>query len=154
MEISGFLSPEDVHVAVKAKSRKQLLQKISQLCAKRLDLEEKVVFEALFKRERLGSTGLGNGIAIPHGKLHGLEGLFGMFIQLREPIDFDAVDGLPADLFFVLLAPETSGAEHLKALAKVARILRDGELVSELRKLDSSSLIHAALTGTSQADAA
>lgn len=154
MEISEFLSPDDVFLSVKVKSRKQLLQKVSELCAKKLGLEEIAVFEALFQRERLGSTGLGNGIAVPHGKLTGIEDLFGMFIQLREPIEFDAVDGQPVDLFFVLLAPENSGAEHLKALAKVARVLREGELVSQLRSDTSSQSIFALLTDSKQADAA
>jgi PTS system nitrogen regulatory IIA component len=97
------------------------------------------------QREKLGSTGVGNGIAIPHGKLPKLEKLVGLFARLERAIDFEALDGQPVDLIFLLLAPETAGADHLKALARVARLLREGDVVTKLRQSRDADAIYAVL---------
>jgi len=100
----------------------------------------------LLQRERLGSTGLGQGIAIPHGKVPGLKGIIGIFARLAEPIDFDAVDGEPVDIVFLLLAPEGAGADHLKALARISRLLRERSAVEKLRASRDAAALYAVLT--------
>ena len=105
-------------------------------------------------RERLGTTGVGNGIAIPHGKLPDLDRLHGIFARLRQPVDFQAIDDRPVDLIFLLLAPESAGADHLKALAKLSRILRDGGICEKLRGTDTSDALYAILTGSVEHEAA
>jgi PTS system nitrogen regulatory IIA component len=104
------------------------------------------VLDVLMQRERLGSTGIGNGIAIPHGKLARLERLFGVFARLERPIDFEALDGQPVDLVFLLLAPEGAGADHLKALARIARLLRNTEVAQKLRESRDAEALYAVLT--------
>jgi PTS system nitrogen regulatory IIA component len=108
--------------------------------------DERIIFDVLLERERLGTTGVGNGIAIPHGKLPGLPRLYGMFARLDTPVDFDAIDDQPVDLIFLLLAPETAGADHLKALARVSRLLRDKGLCEKLRGSDNRDALFALLT--------
>jgi PTS system nitrogen regulatory IIA component len=109
-------------------------------------MPERDIFDVLLQRERLGSTGLGQGVAIPHGKLRGLKRIVGLFARLAEPIDFDAVDGLPVDIVFLLLAPEGAGADHLKALARISRLLRDGTAVEKLRASRDAAALYALLT--------
>ena len=106
---------------------------------------ERAIFEILLQREKLGSTGVGNGIAIPHGKLPKLGKLFGLFARLDRPVDFEALDGQPVDLVFLLLAPEGAGADHLKALARVARLLRDPEVARKLRDSRDAEALYAVL---------
>jgi nitrogen PTS system EIIA component len=106
------------------------------------------VFDSLLQRERLGSTGIGNGLAIPHGKFEGLDRLVGLFARLDKAIDFDALDGHPVDLVFVLLAPEGAGADHLKGLAKVARVLRNPAITAKIRSLREPDLIFDILAGS------
>ncbi|MES1155796.1 MAG: PTS sugar transporter subunit IIA, partial [Pseudorhodoplanes sp.] len=113
----------------------------------------RTVFETLLQREKLGSTGIGHGIAIPHGKLSKLERLFGLFARLDRPIDFESLDGQPVDLIFLLLAPEGAGADHLKALARVARLLRDPDTASKLRDSRDADAIYAVLAMTPSAAA-
>ena len=112
-----------------------------------------MIFDTLMQREKLGSTGIGHGIAIPHGKLPKLEKLFGLFARLDRPIDFESLDGQPVDLVFLLLAPEGAGADHLKALASVARLLRDPEIAHKLRELSDAEALYAVLTMTPSAAA-
>ena len=114
---------------------------------------ERVIFDTLMQREKLGSTGIGHGIAIPHGKLPKLEKLFGLFARLDRPIDFESLDGQPVDLVFLLLAPEGAGADHLKALASVARLLRDPDIAHKLRESSDSEALYAVLTMTPSAAA-
>jgi len=104
------------------------------------------IFDVLLQRERLGSTGLGHGIAIPHGKLAGLKCIVGIFARLAEPIEFDAVDGEKVDIVFLLLAPEGAGADHLKALARISRLLREGSAVEKLRASKDAAALYAVLT--------
>jgi PTS system nitrogen regulatory IIA component len=112
------------------------------------------VFDTLLQRERLGSTGLGEGIAIPHGKFAGLKRIVGIFARLAEPVDFEAVDGEPVDIVFLLLAPEGAGADHLKALARISRLLREGHAVDKLRASKDASALYAVLTAEATPHAA
>ena len=105
------------------------------------------IFDVLLQRERLGSTGIGEGIAIPHGKLAAAKTMFGIFARLAHPIDFHALDGAPVDLICLLIAPETAGADHLKALARMARVLRDPKITAKLRAARDVSALYAVLTG-------
>jgi PTS system nitrogen regulatory IIA component len=125
MPILDFLSPEAIAPAMRARSKKQALHDLSAQAAPLVGRSEREIFDTLLQRERLGSTGIGDGIAIPHGKLPKLQRLFGLFARLEKPIDFEALDGAPVDILFMLLAPEDAGADHLKALARIARILRE-----------------------------
>src|SRR5205085_10375076 len=139
--------------AVKAGSKKQLLQDIAAKAAELCGQSELTIFETLQQREKLGSTGVGNGIAIPHGKLPKLDKLVGLFARLETPIDFEALDGKPVDLVFVLLAPESAGADHLKALARAASLLRDGDVVRRLRASRDAHDLYAVLAMASAAAA-
>jgi PTS system nitrogen regulatory IIA component len=146
MLLSDFISPDSVVSSLKAKTKKQLLQDLSARAARLTGLQERDVFDVLLQRERLGSTGLGHGIAIPHGKLAGLKRIVGIFARLAEPIEFDAVDGAPVDIVFLLLAPEGAGADHLKALARISRLLREGSAVEKLRASKDAAALYAVLT--------
>jgi PTS system nitrogen regulatory IIA component len=109
-------------------------------------LSEREVFDTILQRERLGSTGVGNGIAIPHGKLAGVKRITGVFARLETPVDFEALDDQPVDLVFLLLAPEGAGADHLKALSRIARVLRNPDIVAKIRGTRDASAIHAFLS--------
>jgi nitrogen PTS system EIIA component len=146
MEIADLITPDAVVARLRTTSKKQLLQEISRRAADLVGLHERQIFDVLLERERLGSTGVGNGIAIPHGKLPGLKRLQGMFLRLDPPVDFDAVDEQPVDLVFLLLAPESAGADHLKALARVSRFLRDRSVCEKLRGAEQPDAIYALLT--------
>ncbi len=135
-------------------SKKQALQELARRAAELTGQPERAIFEVLTERERLGTTGVGNGIAIPHGKLADLDRLYGLFARLETPIDFDAIDEQPVDLICVLLAPETAGADHLKALARVSRLLRDRGICDKLRGTDSAEAIRALLTESAASHAA
>jgi len=147
MEIADLLSLSAVLDDVRAGSKKQALQELSAVAAAQTGQEERTVLDLLLARERLGSTGVGAGIAIPHAKLAGLTQLSAVFARFREPIEFDAVDGRPVDLVFLLLAPDAAGSDHLKALALVSRLLRDHRVCARLRGADSVEAIYAVLTG-------
>jgi nitrogen PTS system EIIA component len=146
MLLSDFISPDSVVSSLKAKTKKQLLQDLSARAARLTGLQERDIFDVLLQRERLGSTGLGHGIAIPHGKLAGLKRIVGIFARLAGPIEFDAVDGAPVDIVFLLLAPEGAGADHLKALARISRLLREGSAVEKLRASKDAAALYAVLT--------
>jgi nitrogen PTS system EIIA component len=145
MPLTDLVAPNAIIPALKVNSKKQAIQELAAKAAKLTGQNERVIFETLLQREKLGSTGIGDGIAIPHGKLPKLEKLFGMFARLDRPVDFDALDGQPVDLVFLLLAPEAAGADHLKALARVARLLRDGETVRKLRESRDAEALYAVL---------
>ena len=145
MDIANLLSPEGVIPRLHATSKKQALQELARHAAALTGLHERTIFDVLLERERLGTTGVGNGIAIPHGTLPKLGRLFGLFARLERPIDFEALDGQPVDLCFLLLAPEAAGADHLKALARVARLLRDAEIARKLRESRDADAIYAVL---------
>src|SRR5205085_8490803 len=121
MPLTDLVAPNAIVPALKVNGKKQAIQELAGRAARLTGQNERVIFETLMQREKLGSTGVGNGIAIPHGKLAKLEKLVGLFARLDRPIDFESLDRQPVDLIFLLLAPEAAGADHLKALARVAR---------------------------------
>jgi nitrogen PTS system EIIA component len=139
-------TPDAVLAPLRANGKKQVLQDIAEAAARLTGLGEREVFEMLLQRERLGSTGIGDGIAIPHGRSANLGRLQAMFVKLEKPVDFEALDGQPVDILFVLLAPEAAGADHLKALARVARVLRDKSTLERIRTAYDSHAIYAILT--------
>jgi PTS system nitrogen regulatory IIA component len=145
MPLTDLVAPNAVIPALKANSKKQVVQELAAKAAELTGQNEREIFETLLQREKLGSTGVGNGIAIPHGKLAKLDKLFGLFARLDRPVEFDALDGQPVDLVFLLLAPEAAGADHLKALARVARLLRDPEVAKKLRESRDATTIYAVM---------
>ncbi|MFT3989087.1 PTS IIA-like nitrogen regulatory protein PtsN [Aestuariivirga sp.] len=146
MNLDDLVDAQSVLANVKAPNKKQLLQDLSQALAKRVAIDHRIIYETLLQREKLGSTGIGQGIAIPHGKIATLGRVYGLFAKLAQPIDFDAVDGQPVDLVFVLLAPDHAGADHLKALARISRMLRDPQVVAKLRGTETAEGLYAILT--------
>jgi PTS system nitrogen regulatory IIA component len=145
MPLTDVVALDAIIPALKVNSKKQALQEIAARAAQLSGQNERTIFETLLQREKLGSTGVGNGIAIPHGKLPKLSRLFGLFARLDRPVDFEALDGQPVDLVFLLLAPEGAGADHLKALARVARVLRDPEVARKLRESRDAEAIYSVL---------
>ena len=154
MELEDLVQPEGVVAHLKVTSKKQALQELSERAAKITGLSERAIFETLLERERLGSTGVGQGIAIPHGKLPEIDRLHGLFARLDTPIDFESVDDQPVDLIFLLLAPETAGADHLKALAGVSRMLRNESIAERLRGAKNDEALYAMLVDAEARDAA
>jgi PTS system nitrogen regulatory IIA component len=154
MPLTDLLVPQAVVPALRVSSKKQALQELATRAAALSGQNEREVFEVLMQRERLGSTGIGSGIAIPHGKLAKLDRLYGAFARLERPIDFEALDGLPVDLIFLLIAPESAGADHLKALATIARKLRNPNLAAQLRATRDASAIYSMMTQTPTSHAA
>jgi len=145
MTLTDLLTPNAVISPLRANGKKQALQELAQHAAILTGLPEREIYEALLQRERLGSTGIGDGIAIPHGRLPGIERLVGLFARVEKPVDFDALDGQPVDIIFVLIAPEGAGADHLKALARVARVLRNQSVLEQVRKIRDPGAIYAVL---------
>ena len=145
MPLNDLVAPQAVIPALKVNNKKQALQDIAERAAELTGRPEREILEVLMQRERLGSTAIGNGIAIPHGKLAKLDRLFGLFARLDRPIDFEALDGQPVDLIFLLLAPENAGADHLKALARIARLLRDPDTIRLLRDSTDREALYAVL---------
>jgi PTS system nitrogen regulatory IIA component len=148
MEIRDILAIEAVGSQQRATSRKHLFQEIAARAADAYGLEARTVFEALLDRERLGGTGMGRGVAIPHARIPDLEAIHGVFMRLEKPVDFDAPDEQPVDVVFALLAPEDAGADHLRALARVSRVLRDNGVVAKLRSCADAQALYAVLTET------
>lgn len=156
MDLSDLLQIDAVLPHLKVRGKKQALQELANKAADLLDVEASVIFEKLLAREKLGTTGVGQGIAIPHGKLEELDRVVGVFARLDRPIDFDSVDGQPVDLIFMLIAPDTeaAGGAHLKALARVSRLLRNQSTVEKLRGSDSAAALYAILTAQQKSHAA
>ena len=154
MEIAELITPEGVVPNLRATSKKQALQELARRAAEITGLAERAILDVLVEREKLGTTGVGNGIAIPHGKLASLSRLYGLFARLERPIDFDSIDEQPVDLIFLLLAPESAGAEHLKALARISRLLRDKNICEKLRGTDTAEGLYALLTDSPASRAA
>lgn len=146
MDLSDLITAKAILPALKVNSKKQVIQELAAKAAEITGLPERDIFDTLLQRERLGSTGVGHGIAIPHGKPVALDRLVGVFARLERPIDFDALDDQPVDLVFLLLAPEGAGADHLKALARIARQLRDPGIATKLRASHEADAIYALLT--------
>ncbi len=154
MLINNLTSVEGILPALKVNTKKQALQEVCARAAEMCGLSEREIFDAVLQRERLGSTGVGNGLAIPHCKLANARSIFGVFARLDRPVDFDAQDGAPVDLIFMLVAPETAGADHLRALASVARVLRDPGLTARLRSTKDAAALYLLLTQTATSHAA
>src|SRR5215467_4613225 len=146
MEIADLITPRGVVAQLRATNKKQALQELARRAAAMTGIPERTIYDVLTERERLGTTGIGMGIGIPHGKLPGLAKLYGIFARLERPISFEAIDDLPVDLIFLLLAPEDAGADHLKALALVSRLLRDRAVCDKLRGTDNPDALYALLT--------
>lgn len=145
MMITDLVAPEAIIPALKVNGKKQALQELSARAAQLTGMSERAIFEVLLQREKLGTTAVGYGVAIPHGKLPNLGRIFGLFARLDRPVDFEALDGQPVDLILLLLAPEGAGADHLKALARVARLLRDQDVAQKLRATRDAQALYAVL---------
>lgn len=145
MQLSEILKPGAVRSLGQVTSKKRMFQELADLAQSEYRLSASEVLDALQERESLGPTGVGQGVALPHARLHGLDKVVGLFLRLEKPLDFDAVDRQPVDLVFALLAPDTSGVDHLKALALVSRTLREGDLRSKLRANDNPATLYAVL---------
>ena len=146
MQLSTIVKPGAVRTYLQVSSKKRLFQDIADLAHQIYGLDAARTLDALQERESLGPTGVGNGVALPHARLHGLNGVAGIFVKLDKPLDFDAVDRQPVDLVFALFAPKDSGVDHLKALALVSRTLRDTDLRAKLRANSDPAALHAILT--------
>ena len=153
-DFSDLLLPRAVLEGVAAVGKKAVIQYLAATSAQVYGVDAKGVAGVLADRERLGSTGFGAGIAIPHAKIGGIDHVVGLFVRLAHPVDFQAIDGLPVDLLFMMLSPVDAGAEHLKSLARVSRRLRDRDFVAKLRGAGSSDALYALWTGDEARDAA
>lgn len=145
MQISDILLPNAVRSLPQVNSKKRLLNELAEMAHAVLGLDAAETLDALQERESLGPTGVGQGVALPHARLRGLDRVRGLFVRLDKPLDYDAVDRQPVDLVFALLAPNSSGVDHLKALALVSRTLRDADLRAKLRANDDPVALHAVL---------
>lgn len=154
MALADILHPEGILPALRVQSKKQLLMELAACASRLTGISEREIFEVVLQREKLGSTGVGGGIAIPHGKLKSLDRITGVFARLETPVDFEALDDQPVDIIFMLLAPEGAGADHLKALSRIARVLRDQDLVARLRASESVSALDACLNQEQASNAA
>ncbi|MEM9781813.1 MAG: PTS IIA-like nitrogen regulatory protein PtsN [Pseudomonadota bacterium] len=154
MDLNDILRPEAVLPALKGTGKKHIFQEVAARLGDMHGVDPRRISEGLVAREHLGSTGMGNGVAIPHARIEGLDRICGLFARLAQPVAFDAADGVNVDLMFVLLAPEDAGADHLRALAKVSRLMRDAELRAKLRQTGDAAALHALLTEPSSARAA
>lgn len=154
MEISDLITPERVIAKLRVANKRTLLQEMARRAASLIGEDEHKVFEILLEREQLGTTGIGGGTAVPHGRLPGLAQPMGLFARLEKPIDFDAIDSQPVDLVFLLLTPSDAGANHLKALARISRLMRDRAMCAKLRGTESADAIYALLTDRATSHAA
>ncbi len=154
MEITDILGRGGVVLSLKARSKRQILEELADRAAGATGLQAREVFDVLCERERLGTTGVGAGVAVPHGKLAGLDRLYACFARLDDPVDFDAVDDEPVDLVFLLLAPDAETADHLKVLGRISRVLRDRATCDRLRSAPNEDMIHELLAGRSRTRAA
>ena len=154
MHLSDFLDFESIRVGLSGGNKRKLLQMLGHMAGTRLGYDADAIVETIAERERLGSTGFGNGVAIPHGKVEGLKRIYAMVARLAEPVDYKAIDGQPVDMVFLLLSPPDAGAEHLKALAAVSRLVRHGPTLEKLRGARSRDAFAAVLMGADERDAA
>ena len=154
MQLADFIDFDAIKTALPGGSKRALLQQLANLAAPRVGADPAAILAALGERERLGSTGLGQGVAIPHGKIDGLERIYGLFARIAEPVDYKAIDGRKVDLVFLLLSPPDAGATHLKALAAISRVIRDGATLEKMRGARSRDALAAVLLGADERDAA
>ena len=153
-DLSDLLASDAVLAGVAVPNKKTLFQQLAAAAGKLTGVEPRVIVDRLVERERLGSTGFGGGVAIPHGKIDGIDHVIGLFVRLATPVDFQAIDDLPVDLVFLLLSPPDAGVEHLKALARVSRRLRDRAFVAKLRGAGSPDALYALFAHADARDAA
>lgn len=146
MSLADILKPEGVVASLRARGKKQALQELAAVAGKLCGRDAQSILDKLLERERLGSTGVGQGIAIPHAKFAEITNVVGVFARLEQPIDFESIDDRPVDLIFLLIAPEAGGAEHLRTLARVSRLLRNQELCEKLRGSRERAALYALLT--------
>ncbi len=146
MDLCDLLARDGIIASLQATSKKHALQELATIAAERTDLDAREIFNTLLQRERLGSTGLGRGIAIPHVKLPGLKGILCLFARLEEPIEYESHDSEPVDLMFLLLAPEHASGDHLKALASISRVVREPSILDALRNAPDATALRLALT--------
>jgi PTS system nitrogen regulatory IIA component len=154
MQLADFLDCDAIKPALPGGNKRSLLKQLAELAAQRLGLDSAPVLAAINEREQLGSTGFGQGVAIPHAKVDGLDRIHGYFARLGEPVDYKAIDGRPVDLLFLLLSPPNAGADHLKALAAISRVTRDAAMLERLRGARSRDALAALLMGADERDAA
>jgi PTS system nitrogen regulatory IIA component len=154
MALADILHPDGIIPALRVQSKKQLLLELAAVASKLTGISEREIFDVVLQREKLGSTGVGGGIAIPHGKLKRMDKIIGVFARLETPVDFEALDDQPVDIVFMLLAPEAAGADHLKALSRIARVLRNQDLVARLRGSDTVPALSACLNQEQASNAA
>ncbi len=154
MEVTDLLDPSGVIPNLRVTSKRQALQELARRAATLIGEDEHKIFESLWEREQLGSTGIGNGTAVPHGRIPGFKRMLTMFARLDKPIEFDAIDSQPVDLIFLLLTPADAGADHLKALARISRLLRNRAMCAKLRGTESTDAIYALLTDRASSHAA
>ena len=154
MLLSELLDFDSIRTGVSAKTKRALLNQLGLHAAQRMGLDPDAVQSCIAERERLGSTGFGNGVAIPHGKVAGLKTVYAMVVRLSDPIDFKAVDGAPVDIVFLMLSPPDAGADHLKALAAISRVVRHAATIEKLRGARSRDAFAAVLMGADERDAA
>jgi len=154
MQLTEFLDFEAIKPGLSAGNKRQLLQQLASIAAPRLHLDAPAILGSIAEREKLGSTGFGQGVAIPHGKIEGLSRIYCLFARLSEPVRYDAIDGAPVDLIFLLLSPPEAGVEHLKALAAVSRVVRHGPTLDKMRGARSRDALAAVLMGADERDAA
>lgn len=145
MNIGELLDRSAISLRVSAANKKKALAVIAEIAARNFHLDAGEVLDALTEREAAGSTGVGHGVAVPHARLDGLERMRGVFVRIEQPVEFEAVDDQPVDLLFALFAPKNAGADHLRALARVSRVMRQGELREQLRKARTADALHALL---------
>ena len=154
MQLSEFLDFDAIKTAFPGGSKRSLLQQLANLAGQRTGLDPAAILSSLAERERLASTGFGQGVAIPHGKIDGLTRIYGLFVRLGDPVDFKALDRVPVDLVFLLLSPPEAGAEHLKALAAISRVTRCASTLEKMRGARSRDALAAVLMGADERDAA
>lgn len=154
MDLCDLIGFEAVLPSLRAGNKKQVLQEVAARAGRIVGLDERDVFERLSQRERLGSTGVGHGIAVPHATIEELDHTVGLFARLERPIDFEATDGQPVDLIVTLLSPAGAGADHLKALARIARVMRDPAFTAKLRACRDPHALYALLAHSVEPDAA
>lgn len=154
MHLSEFLDFEGIKTGLPGGNKKALLQQLANFASQRLTLDSTAILASLTEREHLGSTGFGQGVAIPHGKIEGLKRIYCLFVRLSEPLDYKAIDGRQVDLVFLLLSPPNAGAEHLKALATISRVTRSGTTLEKMRGARSRDALAAVLMGADERDAA
>jgi PTS system nitrogen regulatory IIA component len=154
MQLSEFLDFDAIKTSFPGGNKRSLLQQLAHLAGQRLGLDSAAILSSLAERERLGSTGFGQGVALPHGKIEGLTRIYGLFVRLGEPVDFKALDKVPVDLVFLLLSPPEAGAEHLKALAAISRVTRHAPTLEKMRGARSRDALAAVLLGADEREVA